>query len=392
MHSILKAATVITLLLSIQLFSCTTNESPTAKAIQLKNTKAISCTNQMLPEDSTLYINGGGIAFEPTQPLSIQYSAPLPPGMVLIPGGEFSMGAPNPVGIKEGGQLPMEDSRPIHRVSINAFLMDEHEVTNAEYAAFVKATGYKTIAEHVPTQQEFPDAAPEMLVAGSIVFTPPAHTVSLNDYLQWWAYVKGANWHSPNGIGSNLQQKDNFPVVHIAWDDAVAYAKWAGKRLPTEAEWEFAARGGLSGNMFAWGNQFNPGKKYMANTFQGHFPDIDSKADGYAGIAPVKQYAANGYGLYDMSGNVWEWCADWYRPDYYTQLQQQGVAKNPAGPTDSFDPEEPGVSKKVQRGGSFLCTDQYCTRYMMGTRGKGDLRTGTNHVGFRCVKDIYPVR
>lgn len=282
----------------------------------------------------------------------------------------------------------MQDSRPIHRVKVDAFFMDEHEVTNAQFTDFVKATGYVTIAEKVPTLEEFPDALPEMLVAGSVVFTPPSDTVSLNDFYQWWSYVEGACWRHPEGKNSSTKGRESYPVVHIAWEDAMAYSKWASKRLPTEAEWEFAARGGLQGNMYTWGNVFQPEGKYMANTFQGHFPNSNSAEDGYVGTAPVMKFSPNGYGLFDMSGNVWEWCADWYRHDYYVSQAKSNLSINPNGPSDSYDPDEPGVAKKVQRGGSFLCNDQYCTRYMVGTRGKGDWRTATNHVGFRCVKDI----
>ncbi len=348
----------------------------------------VSCTQGLMPGDSISYMQGGANAFIPTELNAVPGDLPLPSGMVYIPGGRFSMGMPNPVGMTGGGNGVMEDCRPIHRVEVNPYFMDDHEVTNAEFAAFVKATGYVTLAEKAPTREEFPDALPEMLVAGSVVFTPPAKPVSLNDHLQWWSYVKGANWRRPEGGESSIKGRENHPVVHIAWEDAVAYAKWAGKRLPTEAEWEFAARGGLTGNLYAWGNSFLPGGKQMANTFQGHFPDKNSNEDGFAGTAPVKQYSPNGFGLYDMAGNVWEWCADWYRNDYYQSLAEKNPAVNPQGPPDSHDPAEPGVAKKVHRGGSFLCNDQYCTRYMVGTRGKGDWRTGTNHLGFRCVKDI----
>jgi formylglycine-generating enzyme required for sulfatase activity len=226
-------------------------------------------------------------------------------------------------------------------------------------------------------------------VAGSVVFTPPPQKVPLTDHLQWWSYVHGVNWRHPEGPGSDLRGREDLPVVHIAWSDAVAYAKWAGKRLPTEAEWEFAARGGDAGNLYAWGNQINPGQKWMANTFQGSFPDRDAATDGFPGIAPVRKYPPNKFGLYDIAGNVWEWCSDLYRNDYYLALKNKGeVAVNPQGPSDSFDPMEPGVEKRVQRGGSFLCTDQYCTRYMVGTRGKGEVNSGTNHIGFRCVQDL----
>jgi formylglycine-generating enzyme required for sulfatase activity len=211
--------------------------------------------------------------------------------------------------------------------------------------------------------------------------------VPLNDYFQWWRYVPGANWRHPTGPDSDLKGRENYPVVQIAYADAAAYAKWAGKRLPTEAEWEFAARGGLSGKTYAWGDEFKPGGKWMANIYEGRFPVKDTGEDGFAGLAPVGQYPPNGYGLFDMAGNVWQWCSDWYRPDYYARLKLAGVgvARNPQGPDKSYDPGD-DQPQRAQRGGSFLCTDQYCTRYMMGTRGKGDIDTGSNHLGFRCVK------
>ena len=215
----------------------------------------------------------------------------------------------------------------------------------------------------------------------------------LNDYRQWWRYQPGANGRHPEGPASDIRRREKYPVVHIAYPDAEAFAKWAGKRLPTEAEWEFAARGGLAGKLYAWGNEFRPGGKWMANTFQGQFPSKDSGEDGFAGVAPVKSFLPNGYGLYDMAGNVWEWCSDWDRADYYNQLAaQSGVARNPRGPDSSFDAEAPTEKKRVQRGGSFLCTDQYCTRYMVGTRGKGEINTSSNHVGFRCVQDTTASR
>lgn len=308
-----------------------------------------------------------------------------PKNMKWIPGGTFAMGTNAKCeSLCQVGSITSDCS--VHKVYVDGFWMDEHEVTNAEFAQFVKATHYKTISEIAPTTEEFPDALPEMLVPGSIVFSPPANAVSLNDYYKWWTYSKGANWKHPLGSISNTIGKENFPVVHIAWEDATAYAKWANKRLPTEAEWEFAGRGGLSEKKFEWGNTFAPNGIYMANTFQGQFPNNNSALDGFKGIAPVKQYPSNSYGLYDMTGNVWEWCSDWYQPAIVKQSSNSAIYKNPQGPTESYDPAEPGVAKKVHRGGSFLCTEQYCSRYVMGTRGKGDWRTGTNHLGFRCVK------
>ena len=311
-----------------------------------------------------------------------------PDGMVWIPGGEFSMGSEG----KCDGQsccspATVADALPIHRVYVDGFWMDATDVTNAEFEKFVKATGYVTIAERAPTKEEFPTAPPENLVAGSIVFTPTSRPVPLTNHYRWWRYQQGADWRHPDGPQSDTKGKENYPVVQIAYPDALAYAKWAGKRLPTEAEWEFAARGGLSGKLYAWGDEFKPGGKFMANTYQGQFPVKDTGEDGFAGIAPVKSFPPNGYGLYDMAGNVWQWCSDWYRPDYFKQLAESGgVARNPRGPNLPFDPTEPSEKKRVHKGGSFLCNDQYCTRYIVGTRGKGEANTGTNHLGFRCVQ------
>ncbi len=339
-------------------------------------------------EASSGAADASGLAtFAPTIPNKVTAPSPSPNGMVWIPGGEFSMGAMDPPAVSEVGMHAAVDARPVHRVYVDAFWMDKTDVTNEEFARFVKATNYVTIAERKPTAEEFPGAPPENLVAGSVVFSPPDHPVPLNNQFQWWSYVKGANWRHPEGPNSDLKGRDKFPVVQVSYPDAQAYAKWAGKRLPTEAEWEFAARGGLAGKLYPWGDEFRPNGKWMANTFQGHFPVSNTGADGYAGIAPVAQYPPNKYGLYDMAGNVWQWTTDWYRPDYYQQLAATGgVARNPRGPDTPFDPSEPTEKKKVHRGGSFLCTDQYCSRYVVGTRGKGEVTTGTNHLGFRCVK------
>jgi formylglycine-generating enzyme required for sulfatase activity len=326
-------------------------------------------------------------SFQPTIENARPAPGDAPQGMVWIPGGEFSMGAAESPDMNMVGMEATTDSRPIHRVYVDGFWMDKTEVTNEQFAKFVEATGYVTIAERTPRAEDFPGAPPENLVAGAVVFSPPDHPVPLNDHLQWWSYVKRANWRHPEGPQSSLAGREQYPVVQVAYDDVVAFAKWAGKRLPTEAEWEFAARGGQSGKLYPWGDDFTPGGKVMANTFQGHFPDKDTGEDGRKGIGPVAQFPPNGYGLYDVAGNVWEWTSDWYRTDYYAQLASAGgIARNPKGPDTSFDPNEPTEKKRVHRGGSFLCTDQYCSRYMVGTRGKGEISSGTNHVGFRLVQ------
>jgi len=298
--------------------------------------------------------------------------------MVWVPGGTFWMGCDD---------CEMADAQPVHLVSVDGFWMDKTPVTNAQFAKFVLLTGYLTIAEQKPDPKDYPGVDPNKLVAGSAVFTAPAKDVALDDLTQWWKYVPGASWKHPEGPGTTIEGRDDHPVVHIAYEDAEAYARWAGKRLPTEAEWEFAARGGMAGEPFVWGDEFCPSGKWMANTHQGQFPVKDSGTDGFVGIAPVAQYAPNRYGLYDMAGNVWQWTSDWYRPDYYRTLVAAGmVARNPQGPNSAFDPSEPDQPKRVHRGGSYLCTDQYCSRYIVGTRGKGEINTGTNHLGFRCVK------
>ena len=309
--------------------------------------------------------------------------------MVWIPGGEFSMGADTASDGMCGLPGLTLDSQPVHRVYVDGFWMDATEVTNEQFAQFVAATGYVTVAEKTPTQAEYPTAPPENLVAGSTVFTTTTQPVPLDDYLQWWSYIPGADWRHPSGPDGDVTGRERYPVVQVAYEDAAAYASWAGKRLPTEAEWEFAARGGLAGRLFAWGDDLRPGGKFAANIYQGKFPveGGDTGEDGYRGIAPVAQYPPNPYGLHDVAGNVWEWCSDWYRPDTYAQRKQTGiVVRNPQGPGSPYDPAEPTEPKRVHRGGSFLCTDLYCTRYMVGTRGKGEVRTASNHLGFRCVR------
>ncbi len=310
--------------------------------------------------------------------VSAEPPSPNPAGMVWIRGGDALMGsnyAPN-----EG---------PVHEISIDGFWMDEHEVTNAEFAAFIEATKYVTLAERVPKLEDFPEASrpyirPDQLQAGAIVFTPPAQAPqNLDNFLSWWRYVNGANWRNPEGPGSSITDRMNYPVVCVAWEDAAAYAKWAGKRLPTEAEWEYAARGGVGpkNKTFTWGEDGEKRVK-MANTFTGPFPVDDKALDGFKGAAPVKTYPPNEFGLYDMAGNVWEHVADWYTPNYFSQSPKL----NPPGPDTSYDPAEPGTPKRVIKGGSYLCSPIYCTGYRPSARMMTSPDTGADHTGFRCVK------
>jgi formylglycine-generating enzyme required for sulfatase activity len=310
--------------------------------------------------------------------------------MAWIPGGEFTMGTD--AGCESLCSRPGTtfDSTPVHRVRVGAFWIDVTEVTNEQFAAFVAATGWITVAERPPSAEEFPDALPELLVPGSLVFTPSDGPADLDQPLAWWRWQPGANWRHPAGPGSDLVGRERHPVVHVAFADAEAYARFHGKRLPTSAEWEFAARGGLDGRRYAWGDELTPDGRHQANLWQGEFPRRggDTGADGFVGLAPVAQFPGNGFGLHDVAGNVWEWCSDWYRPDAYAaRAGGNGAIVDPRGPADSFDPAEPGARKRVQRGGSFLCSDQWCSRYLVGTVGRGEESTGSDHVGFRCVRN-----
>ena len=319
---------------------------------------------------------------------------PAPAGMVWVPGGTFWMGCEN---------CGMPDALPVHLVEVGGFWMDRTPVTNAEFERFVNATGYVTVAERPLDPNDYPGVPRDKLVPGSAVFSATETPVPLDNPLQWWRYTPGANWKRPEGTGSilhpnaqttrvggpGLKERADHPVVHVAFEDTVAYAKWANKRLPTEAEFEFAARGGLDRHKYPWGNDLTPGGKAAANTWQGQFPARDRGDDGHSGTSPVTAFPPNGFGLYDMGGNVWQWCADWYRPDTYAPRARAGaVVRNPQGPADSFDPQEPGAAKRVLRGGSYLCTDQYCARYLVGSRGKSEVTSGTSNLGFRLVQSV----
>ena len=265
--------------------------------------------------------------------------------------------------------------------------MDKTEVTNEQYEKFTRATGYVTVAERTPTQAEFPDAPPENLVAGSTVFTPTPEPVPLDSHFRWWRYERGANWRHPDGPESDLKDARNIPPFTSPSRTQSRTRNGPANACPPRPNGNSPRAAGLTGKLYAWGDDLKPGDRAVANTFQGVFPVKDTAEDGFPGIAPVAQFPTNGYGLYDIGGNVWEWCSDWYRPDtYVTDRIAANITRNPQGPETSFDPAEPTEKKRVHRGGSFLCTDQYCTRYMVGTRGKGEISTGSNHVGFRCVK------
>ena len=308
------------------------------------------------------------------------------PGMVWISGGEFLMGTNDPEA------YPSE--KPEHKVRVDGFWIDITEITNRQFDEFVKTTGYITTAEQKPDWNELkkqlppgtPKPSDDILVPASLVFTPPGHPVSIADYGQWWSWVPGTSWKHPEGPQTNLDGKWNYPVVHVSWDDATAYCKWAGKRLPTEAEWEFAARAGLVHKKYAWGDEFTPSGQYMANTFQGRFPDQNRVLDKFPGLAPVKCFPSNNYGLYDMIGNAWEWVNDWYVPNVYYGIKPDEILANPRGPSKPNDPAEPYALKKVSKGGSYLCASNYCSNYRPSARQGTSFDTGMSHLSFRCVR------
>ncbi len=359
-------------------FSCQNNENQNTNNQSEKKDSASCCTPKTGSRFLTEAQDTSGNKNKPAGDTG---------GMVWIPGGAFMMGGDN--------EQADPDEFPKHEVKVAGFWMDATEVTNAEFRAFVEATGYVTIAERKPDweeiKKELPPGTPkppdEMLVPASLVFSSPGQQVNLNDYSQWWEWKAGASWKHPTGPESTIEGKDNYPVVHVSWFDAMAYCEWAGKRLPTEAEWEWAARGGLKDKVYPWGDEHIDEGNPKANSWQGTFPANNTERDGFYGLAPVKNYEPNPYGLYDMAGNVWEWCYDLYHYDYYKELAKSEVAINPQGPAESFDPQEPYAIKRVTRGGSFLCNDSYCSGYRVARRMKSTQDTGLSHTGFRCVTD-----
>jgi formylglycine-generating enzyme required for sulfatase activity len=317
-------------------------------------------------------------------PVVTERPAEVPEGMVWIPGDVFEMGT------RDGGSN--DDEFPPHKVELDGFYIDVYEVTNAEFDRFVTASGYVTAAEKKPDFSSVREGSkrteakilPELNRPGSICMKQGLKPGEIDPQLGaygWWEYVPGANWRHPEGPESSIVDRMDHPVVHVSWHDVNAYCRWAGKRLPTEAEWEFAARGGLDGKTYPWGDERNPGGKWLNNIWQGAFPVKNDNEDGHLATSPVGVFPKNGYGLFDMSGNVWEWCHDNYTADYYSDSPR----RNPQGPEESYDPDEPDILKRIQRGGSFMCSDTYCTGYRVTARMKGEEASGLYHTGFRCV-------
>jgi formylglycine-generating enzyme len=300
--------------------------------------------------------------------------------MVWIPGGTFRMGS----------DQHYAEEAPAHRVTVDGFWIDRTPVTNRQFKAFVNATGYVTSAQVPPDPRDYPGALADMIYAGSLVFSPPRRVGDLRDWSQWWTFMKDANWRHPYGPRTNIKGLDDHPVVHVSYSDAVAYAEWVGKALPAEAEWEFAARGGLDDEEYAWGNALMPGGQHMANTWQGNFPTENLREDGYERTSPVMAFPPNGYGLYDMIGNVWEWTADWWSAKHQADAAKACcIPHNPRGGPEgaSYDPGQPDIliPRKVLKGGSHLCAPNYCRRYRPAARHAEPIDTSTSHVGFRCV-------
>ncbi len=367
------------LLLITSTISVAQNKAKTTSKTIKKTTKAKTCCTSNIPKRFT--------GFKQGKSDTVGSGKINRDNMVWIEGGTFMMGADNEQG--------RQDEYPKHAVKLNGFFIDVTEVTNNLFAGFVKATGYITTAEKdvqwedLKKQLPFdtPKPSDEELKAASLVFVPTTEAVNLQDYSQWWRWVHGASWKHPSGPESDTVGRGNFPVVHISWDDANAYCKWAGKRLPTEAEWEYAARGGKQNEIYTWGNENVDSGETKCNYWQGDFPYNNKNKDGFQLAAPIGSFAPNGYGLYDMAGNVWEWCADLYNNKYYDEIAKLNLSVNPKGPSKSYDPDEPLVAKRVMRGGSFLCNESYCSGYRVAARMKSSPDSGLEHLGFRCVAD-----
>lgn len=384
------------LFLVITLFSCKPKEAQVVETATVNGTDPNISMCIQVNQKGSGYINKAsmddvlGVRADPVQKASFA-------GMVKIEGGTFVMGGlqRNDIETQAYGGQPRPDEFPLNKVQVNSFWMDETEVTNEQFAEFIAATGYVTTAERAISLDEImaqlppgstpPDA--EMLAPASLVFKQPQPNANGQYGVQdWWEIKKGASWKRPQGDSNDVSDQPNHPAVHISWYDAAAYARWVGKRLPTEAEWEYAARAGKD-QIFPWGDQLDEGDA-QANFWQGNFPIENMVTDGFERLAPVKSFKPNAYGLYDMAGNVWEWCMDWYHYDYYKCLGEQELSIDPSGPEVSFDPYMPSTAQKIIRGGSFLCNDSYCAGYRIAARMKSSADTGLEHTGFRCVRDV----
>lgn len=378
MKSIFRSLAVIFLAIVSAYLFLNFKEKPVTKSYP--KTKSIPlCCSSKLPDrygiNYALNLTGNDFSASPKERIN---------GMVWINGGSYLMGADD----KQG----QEDEYPKHSVTLKGFYIDVTEVTNAQFENFVKATRYKTTAERKPDweliKKQLPPNTPkpdlDLLVPASLVFKPATGKVNLSDYSQWWVWTKNADWKHPHGPNSTIKGKGNYPVVHVSFEDAKAYCKWAGKRLPTEAEWEWAARGGLKNKVYPWGNEAVNAGNPKANIWEGAFPYKNNLKDKFYYLAPVKSFKPNGYGLYDMAGNVWEWCSDYYDSRFYASARN---FDNPKGPLESFDPDDVYAIKRTIRGGSFLCNDSYCSGYRVSRRMKTSEDSSLEHLGFRCVKD-----
>ena len=377
-----------TFLLFLSMYSCTNSEQTQIKILKTKENTVKKCCENLTRTNLIINQNYNINSLTDTINLESIITSHLD-SMVVIEQGIFSMGASD-----QNGALNRE--YPVHRVKVNSFMMDIHEVTNAQFKTFIEESGYITTAEKKIDWEELKKQLPrntpkpndKLLEPGSLVFSMPNEVTSLIDFSQWWKWTKGANWKQPKGPNSTIIGLENHPVVHISFQDANEYAKWYGKRLPTEAEWEWAARGGLNNNIYPWGNENVNEGEAKCNFWSGNFPLENNEKDGYILSAPVMTYPANNYGLYDMAGNVWEICSDWYDANYYNSLIENELTLDPKGPKTWNYPREPNDPKKVVRGGSFLCNDSYCSSYRVSARMPYSKDTGMSHTGFRCVKDL----